>query len=152
MGPGPCGGSPPGRGPGLAHTTTNTTKAVADSATAFRLPSGEGTLREKRVPVFRGPVERFAGISSGTLLGMSELTSLKVPRHVRDRLAAAANARGITVRALLDDLSRKAEDTAAMEQVAKEMVRLSETDPLGWNEYLDEGRAWEERTGERIDA
>jgi len=83
---------------------------------------------------------------------MSELTSLKVPRHVRDRLAAAANARGITVRALLDDLSRKAEDTAAMEQVAKEMVRLSETDPLGWNEYLDEGRAWEERTGERIDA
>ena len=83
---------------------------------------------------------------------MSELTSLKVPRRVRDRLTAAAQARGISVRALLDELSRKAEDAAAMEQVARQMVRLRDADPVGWNGYLEEGRAWEDRTDERLDA
>jgi hypothetical protein len=54
------------------------------------------------------------------------------------------------VRALLDDLSLKAEDAAIMEQVAQEMVRLRDTDPPGWNLYLREGRTWEERTVERL--
>src|ERR1022692_3065774 len=52
---------------------------------------------------------------------MTDWTSLKVPRHVRDRLATAAQARGLTVRALLDDLSRKAADDALMEQAAAQM-------------------------------
>jgi hypothetical protein len=83
---------------------------------------------------------------------MSDLTSVKVSRQVRDRLAAAAQARGMSVRALLDELSRKAEDAAVMEQVAQQMVRLRNADPAGWDEYLEEGRAWEERTVERVDA
>ncbi len=82
---------------------------------------------------------------------MTEWTSLKVPRYVRDRLATAARARGITVRALLDDLSRKAADGALMEQAATQMRRLRDTDPASWAEYVQEGTAWEEGTLERID-
>jgi regulator of RNase E activity RraB len=83
---------------------------------------------------------------------MSELTSLKVPRQVRDRLAIAAKARGLTVRALLDELSRQAVDAALMDQAAERMAHLRETDPDGWADYFDEGRAWEEGTVERLDA
>lgn len=83
---------------------------------------------------------------------MTDWTSLKVPRHVRDRLAIAAQARGLTVRALLDDLSRKAADDALMEQAAAQMEHLRDSDPESWAEYLQEGAAWEEGTVERIDA
>lgn len=82
---------------------------------------------------------------------MTEWTSLKVPRHVRDRFAAAAHARGLTVRALLDDLSRKAADDALMEQAAEQMTLLRQADPESWAEYVQEGAAWEEGTVERID-
>src|ERR1039458_2177540 len=83
---------------------------------------------------------------------MTDWTSLKVPRHVRDRLATAAQARGLTVRALLDDLSRKAADDALMEQAAAQMEHLRNNDPESWAEYLPEGAAWEEGTVERIGA
>jgi len=83
---------------------------------------------------------------------MSDLTTLKVSRQARDRLAAAARARGVSVRALLDDLSRGAEDTAAMEQVGRQMGKLRDTDPDAWDGYLSEGRAWEKRTVEQFDA
>jgi hypothetical protein len=58
----------------------------------------------------------------------------------------------MSVRALLDELSRKVADAAVMEQVAQQMVRLRDADPAGWNEYLEEGQAWDERTVERLDA
>jgi hypothetical protein len=83
---------------------------------------------------------------------MSNLTSLKVPPEVRDRFAAAAEARGMTVRALLDRLSHQAADAALMEQVGTQMAELRESDPDAWNEYVAEGRGWEERTSERLDA
>ena len=83
---------------------------------------------------------------------MTDWTSLKVPRDVRDRLAAAAQARGLTVRALLDDLSRKAADDALMEQAAAQMEHLRDSDPESWADYLREGSAWEEGTVERFDA
>jgi len=82
---------------------------------------------------------------------MSELTSLKVPVQVRDRLAIAAKARGLTVRALLDELSRHAADQALMAQAAAEMTRLRDSDPQEWTHYLDEGRGWEQGTVERLD-
>jgi hypothetical protein len=90
-------------------------------------------------------------VRPGILGGVSDLTTLKVSRQARDRFAAAARARGMTVRALLDDLSRGAEDTAAMEQVGRQMGKLRDTDPDAWHGYLDEGGAWEERTVERFD-
>lgn len=83
---------------------------------------------------------------------MSELTSLKVPVQVRDRLAVAAKARGLTVRALLDELSRQAADEALMARAAVEMARLRDSDPQEWTCYLDEGRSWEQGTVERLDA
>lgn len=81
---------------------------------------------------------------------MSELTSVKIPVEVRDRLALAAKARGLTVRALLGELSQQAADDALMTRAAAEMSRLRESDPPQWADYLDEGREWEERTVERL--
>lgn len=83
---------------------------------------------------------------------MSDLTSLKVPPEVRDRFAAAAKLRGLTVRALLDQLSREAADTALMEQAARQMSQLREAAPDAWNGYLAEGRHWEEGTVEPLGA
>lgn len=83
---------------------------------------------------------------------MSDLTSLKVPQEVRDRFAAAAKVRGLTVRALLDQLSRQVADAALMEQAARQMSQLRAADPDAWNDYLAEGRRWEEATVEHLGA
>ena len=83
---------------------------------------------------------------------MSDLTSLKVPSEARDRFATAARVRGLTVRALLDHMSREVADTAMMELAARQMSQLEEADPDAWNDYLAEGRHWEERTVEPLDA
>ncbi len=83
---------------------------------------------------------------------MSNLTSLKVPLEVRDRFATAAKARGLTVRALLDQLSQEVADATLMELAARQMSQLHETDPGAWDDYLAEGRRWEEATIEPLDA
>lgn len=83
---------------------------------------------------------------------MPDLTSLKVPSEVRDRFATAAKVRGLTVRALLEQLSREAADTALMEQAARQMSQLREADPDAWDDYRSEGRHWEEGTIEPLDA
>lgn len=80
------------------------------------------------------------------------MTSLKVPSAVRDRFATAAKVRGLTVRALLDQLSREVADTALMDQAARQMAALHEADPDAWNDYVAEGRRWEEGTVEPLDA
>ena len=82
---------------------------------------------------------------------MSDLTSLKVPSEVRDRFAIAAKVRGVTVRALLDQLSREVADTALMEQAARQMYQLQRADPDAWADYLAEGHHWEEGTVEPLD-
>ena len=80
------------------------------------------------------------------------MTSLKVSSDVRDRFAMAAKVRGVTVRALLDQLSREVVDMALMEQASRRMSELHETDPDAWADYLAEGRGWEESTVEPLDA
>jgi hypothetical protein len=82
---------------------------------------------------------------------VSDLTTIKIPVQVRDRFAAAAQVRGMTVRALLDELSRQVADAALMEQAAQQMRQLCETDPQAWNDYLAEGERWEQTTIERLD-
>ena len=79
------------------------------------------------------------------------MTSLKVPSEVRDRFATAAKARGLTLRALLDQLSREVADAALMEQAARQMSQLEEAGPDAWDDYLAEGRQWEEGTVEPLD-
>jgi len=80
------------------------------------------------------------------------MTSLKVPVEVRDRFATAAKARGLTVRTLLDQLSREVADTALMDQVGRQMSQLHAADPDAWNDYVAEGGRWEEGTAEPLDA
>lgn len=75
---------------------------------------------------------------------------MKVPVEVRDRLAMAAKARGITVRALLDDLSRRVADEALMAQAADVMTRLRDADAQEWQDYVGEGDSWEAGTVDRI--
>jgi hypothetical protein len=82
---------------------------------------------------------------------MSDLTSLKVPTEVRDRFATAAKVRGLTVRALLDQLSREVADMALMEQAARQMSQLQHADPDAWDDYLADGHRWEEGTLESLD-
>lgn len=83
---------------------------------------------------------------------MPQLTTVKVSRQTHDRLATAAKTRGISMRALLDELSRDAADAALMEQVAQQMRHMEEADPTAWAEYMREGQAWEEGTIEPLDA
>jgi hypothetical protein len=83
---------------------------------------------------------------------MPQATTIKVPISVRDRLASVAKVRGITIRSLLDELSRRALDAALMEQAGEQMARMRDTDPDAWADYLREGREWEERTVERLDS
>lgn len=92
------------------------------------------------------------GASVGYLVGVSDLTTVKVPPEVRDRLATAAQARGLSVRALLDELSREAVDAALMERAGQQMARLRETDPDAWDDYLAEGRVWDEGASDPVDA
>ena len=79
------------------------------------------------------------------------MTSLKVSIEVRDRFTSAAKVRGLTVRAVLDQLSREVADAALMEQAARQMTQLHDADPDGWNEYLAEGRHWDEGTVDPLD-
>lgn len=80
------------------------------------------------------------------------MTSLKVPLDVRDRFAAAAAARGCSVRALLDQLSRQVADQALMDQAAEQMRRMQERDPEAWANYAVEGQAWEQGSIEPVEA
>lgn len=83
---------------------------------------------------------------------VSDLATVKVPPEVRDRLAAAAQARGLSVRALVDELSRQALDAALLERAAAQQARLRDENPEEWEDYLAEGRVWDEGASERIDA
>lgn len=83
---------------------------------------------------------------------VSDLATVKVPPEVRDRLAAAARARGLSVRALVDELSRQALDAALLERAAAQQARLRDENPEEWEDYLAEGRVWDEGASERIDA
>jgi hypothetical protein len=67
-------------------------------------------------------------------------------------LASVAKLRGITIRSLLDELSRRALDATLMSQAGQQMARMRDTDPEAWADYLNEGREWEERTVERLDS
>ncbi len=71
---------------------------------------------------------------------------------MRNRFTTAAKVRGLTVRALLDQLSREVADATLMELAARQMAQLREADPEAWNDYLVEGHHWEEATVEPLDA
>lgn len=85
-------------------------------------------------------------------MGMTETTTIKIPKQIRDRLHRVAAARHTTMRALLDQWTREAEAQAFFERVHQQMDHMRTFDPDTWADYMTEGFAWEEGTNDPIDA
>lgn len=83
---------------------------------------------------------------------MPELTSIKVTPAVRDRLALAASERGMTMRSLVDELSRAAADQAHLSRAGREMAAVRDQDPQSWQDYLDDGRDWDQGSSDPVGA
>jgi predicted DNA-binding protein len=71
------------------------------------------------------------------------MTTIKVDTVVRDRLAAVAEAKGITMAALLRDISSELEEQQRWVMIEESYERLRREDPDGWAEYLAELRTWD---------
>jgi antitoxin MazE7 len=71
------------------------------------------------------------------------MTTIKVDTVVRDRLAAVAEARGITMAALLRDVSSELEEQLRWTLIEESYERLRREDPDGWAEYLAELHTWD---------
>ena len=65
-------------------------------------------------------------------------TTIKVDAVIRDRIAAVARARGLTMGALLEVESLRLEREVKWQQVEADCARLQHEDPDGWAEYLRE--------------
>jgi hypothetical protein len=74
------------------------------------------------------------------------ITTIKVERAVRDRLADVARARGVSMGALLDAASRRLEADQHWTDVEASYARLRTDDPAGWAEYLSELDSWDAGT------
>lgn len=77
---------------------------------------------------------------------MVSITTIKVERAVRDRLADIARARGVTMGALLDAESRRLEVDQHWSDVDASYERLRTDDPAAWAEYLSELDSWDSGT------
>lgn len=71
------------------------------------------------------------------------MTTIKVDRAVRDRLAAIASARGTTMGALLESESRRMEADQRWTEIESAYQRVQREDPEGWQEYLNELAEWD---------
>jgi len=66
------------------------------------------------------------------------VTTIKVDTAVRDRLAGVARARGVTMSALLRDVSEHLAAEQQWAEIEAAYERLQRDDPQGWAEYLAE--------------
>lgn len=80
------------------------------------------------------------------------MTTIKVDTAVRDRLASVARAQGVTMAALLRDVSSELEARQQWTVIEASYERLRTEDPAGWAEYLAELDAWDAVTGDLGDA
>jgi predicted transcriptional regulator len=69
------------------------------------------------------------------------ITTIKVDSEVRDRLSEVARKRGTTMGALLDELSRQAEEAAWWVEVYEAYERLY-ADKEAWADYMGELDSW----------
>jgi predicted transcriptional regulator len=74
------------------------------------------------------------------------ITTIKVDSEVRDRLSEVARKRGTTMGALLDELSRQAEEAAWWAEVYEGYERLR-ANKGEWADYLAELRSWTDAPG-----
>ncbi|MGI8535217.1 MAG: hypothetical protein ACR2K2_01735 [Mycobacteriales bacterium] len=70
------------------------------------------------------------------------ITTIKVERAVRDRLAEMARGRGVSMGALLDVESRRLEADKHWSDVVASHERLCTDDPAGWAGYLSALVSW----------
>lgn len=73
-------------------------------------------------------------------------TTIKVDSEVRDRLAAVASARHMTLGALLEKVSRRLAYEQMMREANAAMERMEREDPEAWASYLAELREWDHST------
>jgi hypothetical protein len=66
------------------------------------------------------------------------VTTIKVDRAVRDRLADIARRRGVTMGSLLDAESRRLEREQRWADIESAYARMQREDPAGWQDYLRE--------------
>ena len=85
------------------------------------------------------------GIPIGSLVGMSP-TTIKVDSSVRDRLAALARERGITMGALLLEATERLERDAFFARAQEQLEQLRRNDPDAWKHDRAESRAWQRGT------
>jgi hypothetical protein len=79
-------------------------------------------------------------------------TTIKVDGAVRDRLASVARARGVTMTALLQQVSVELEAQQKWSEIETAYERLQHDDPAGWAEYLDELAEWDAASADPGDA
>lgn len=89
-----------------------------------------------------GMLARFED-PSGILIGMPNVTTIKVLSEVRDRLAAQARRRQVTMGELLERVADDLEDEEFFTRMEAELTRLRTDDPEGWSSYLAEAEEWE---------
>lgn len=77
---------------------------------------------------------------------MSATATIRVPRETRDRLAARARTRGVSLSALLTEFARRAERAEALRS-EREATRAEADDPTA----LTEIGLWEATLGDGID-
>jgi antitoxin MazE7 len=75
----------------------------------------------------------------------TDTTTIRVPISTRDRLAAQARQRGISMAALLEELSEQAERQAAFE--AERMATLADAE---MSDVQDEDLDWDATAGDGI--
>jgi hypothetical protein len=76
------------------------------------------------------------------------MTTIKVDRAVRDRLACVARARGTTMSSLLESESRRLENEQRWVEIEAAYKRMQHEDPEGWREYLGELAEWDSIGGD----
>ena len=77
---------------------------------------------------------------------MTATATIRVPRETRDRLAARARERGVSLSSLLTEFARRAERTEALRS-EREVTRAEADDPAA----LAEIGLWEATLGDGID-
>ena len=70
-------------------------------------------------------------------------TTIKVDSATRDRLAQLAQARGMTMGALLSGVAERLEAEQRWSDIEAAYQRMQREDPHGWADYLDELAEWE---------
>lgn len=77
---------------------------------------------------------------------MTELTTIKVPRQLRDRLRAVADARHTTMGGVLETLTAEAERAERFRKMAADLEAFAQRDPEDFAAYKRELAEWDEAT------